>query len=627
MELDENQIKELYKNKIGIGADVKQIQYASYATDLCYNEIDLVKIIEKRFFDKSITQNCIFINIESDNKRYNSIITELKKLNFNTSVHLKATFWKEKKKFVEDMNDVVNFLKKFQNKTVTESSRELSINEFSEFSDPNIYIQDGPLACYCSHVRAMIYGYLNFKDYFIIIEDDSFIANTNKIETYINEIPDDWDVILFNSIPLHKTYDKPWYKLENIFHSTHFYIIREKAIKTIFENIYPIVDQIDILIAKLYDRLNIYNIVDTVYQKNFSTNTQNNLFVIYNTPCYVVLKNYIKETIIALRNYINTKLHNNENITNKLASKIYDDIVYNYIINNFDFEKNNQINFNSEMSEKDDNLEDPSVNFNKLDSNDPNYIKMYEKLYIIINCSVKGKRIHNRVLFLLQTIENVIADFNKHNPLENIYAYDYGSTSNVYILKSENSPDKILKIYNTKFRWNTTKYYHDEKHECDIFNKELEILNKLYPNIIEFNHENRTIISPYLGQSLYENFILPSNWKEQIHNIFNNFNSHNIFYPEFNIKNIVVANDVINFVDFGLALLESTPKENLNKNNCDIFIEILEKLDIKMKQIDYECSQQTDTSEVVDLYEKKHILYNTFIFNIKNEGKYIENIF
>ena len=46
-----------------------------------------------------------------------------------------------------------------------------------------------------------------------------------------------------------------------------------------------------------------------------------------------------------------------------------------------------------------------------------------------------------------------------------------------------------------------------------------------------------------------------------------------------------------------------------------------------MKQIDYECSQQTDTSEVVDLYEKKHILYNTFIFNIKNEGKYIENIF
>ena len=41
--------------------------------------------------------------------------------------------------------------------------------------------------------------------------------------------------------------------------------------------------QIDILIARLYDRLNIYNIVDTVYQKNFSTNTQNNLFVIYNT--------------------------------------------------------------------------------------------------------------------------------------------------------------------------------------------------------------------------------------------------------------------------------------------------------------------------------------------------------
>ena len=113
MELDENQIKELYKNKIGIGADVKQIQYASYATDLCYNEIDLVKIIEKRFFDKSITQNCIFINIESDNKRYNSIITELKKLNFNTSVHLKATFWKEKKKFVDFYCNKVYTRRKF----------------------------------------------------------------------------------------------------------------------------------------------------------------------------------------------------------------------------------------------------------------------------------------------------------------------------------------------------------------------------------------------------------------------------------------------------------------------------------------------------------------------------------
>jgi hypothetical protein len=626
MEIDSDKIKELYKNKIATGADVKQIQYASYATDLCYKEIDLVKIIEKRFFNfnKPITQNCIFINIETDGTRYKSIFSELKKLSFDRLVHLKATFWKEKSKFVDDMNTVVNFLKKFQSSN-TSSPIELSINEFSEFNDPNIYIQDGPLACYCSHVRAMIYGYLNFKDYFIIVEDDSFIANTRKIEKYINEIPDDWDVILFNSVPLHKTYDTPWYKLESIFHSTHFYIIREKAIKTIFENIYPIVDQIDILIARLYDRLNIYNIVDTVYQKNFSTNTQNNLFVIYNTPCYVVLKNYIKETIVALRNYINTKLPYNNNNINKLASKIYDSVIYDYIINNFDYEKNNVVGDQLELSEKDDNLENPSVNFKKLDNHDPNYLKMYEKLYIVINCAVKGKQIHNRVMFLLQNIEHIISSFDKHDPSRNIYAYDFGATSNVYLIKSENKPDNILKVYNDTFRWNTTKYNHNDKNQETIFNKEIEILKKLYPNFVKCDLENKSITTPYFGQSLYENFSLPSNWRDQIRDLFDYLTSQNIYYPEFNIKNIVVSNEVMNFIDFGLSLLESNNVDN--ESNCKVFIEILEKLETKMKQIDDECSQQKDTTEVVDLYEKKHILYNTFIFNIKNEGKYINNIF
>jgi hypothetical protein len=56
------------------------------------------------------------------------------------------------------------------------------MNDFSEINDPNIYIQDGPLACYCSHVRGMIYGHLNFEDYTIIIEDDAFISNTENIE-------------------------------------------------------------------------------------------------------------------------------------------------------------------------------------------------------------------------------------------------------------------------------------------------------------------------------------------------------------------------------------------------------------------------------------------------------------
>ena len=58
----------------------------------------------------------------------------------------------------------------------------------------------------------------------------------------------------------------------------------------IFENMYPITDQIDVLISNCKDKLNIYNIEDTVYQKNLKTNTQNNLHAIFHSPNYKVLR-------------------------------------------------------------------------------------------------------------------------------------------------------------------------------------------------------------------------------------------------------------------------------------------------------------------------------------------------
>lgn len=55
----------------------------------------------------------------------------------------------------------------------------------------------------------------------------------------------------------------------------------------------------------------------------------------------------------------------------------------------------------------------------------------------------------------------------------------------------------------------------------------------------------------YAGISLYDNFYLPPNWKEQIREIFSELDANGIYYPEFNIKNILVSKEEnrIRFMD------------------------------------------------------------------------------
>ena len=112
-------------------------------------------------------------------------------------------------------------------------------------------IQDGPLGCYCSHLRAMIYGYINFEKYTIIVEDDISITNTENIEKYLKCIPDDWDIICVGAIGKNKIYDEPYYKFTDEFHSTHFYIINHKCMDKLFRHMYPITDQVDVLVSEI----------------------------------------------------------------------------------------------------------------------------------------------------------------------------------------------------------------------------------------------------------------------------------------------------------------------------------------------------------------------------------------
>jgi hypothetical protein len=225
--------------------------------------------------------------------------------------------------------------------------------------------------------------------------------------------------------------------------------------------------------------------------------------------------------------------------------------------------------------------------------------KLYRALYILIHCCVKGIHVDSVVSKLLKDIFYIIDCFSQHNT--EFKSLAYGSTSNVYI-SSDNS--HVYKIYNDKLRWTTVN--HDNINS--IFEREKNILELLYSSDIHIH--NNTIQMKYLGKSLYNSFILPDNWKFQITNIFETFDKHGIYYPEFNIKNILVLNGVISFVDFGLATL--TYREKSNQNNCKIFIGLIELIKTKFAEIEP---------------NQHKLFYSTFINNLKIQNKYEENIY
>ena len=579
------EIIQIIKNekKIYFGPDIKTLQYDNN-NKINDKEINIIDILSDKFFNKKdIDTNVLMINLEKDVDRYYSCIEEFKKISIEKFCHIKGTYWKNKKQMNLDLNDILSFLNNFYDYDIKNN---VIINNFSEINDVNIKIQGGPLGCYCSHLRAMISGYNYFKDYTIICEDDIAINNTKNIEKYIKEIPDDWDIIFLNSAPLNKNYDKIIYKFNDLFHSAHFYIIKNKCFPTLFKYMYPITNQVDILIAQLYDKLNIYNITETVTQKDFFTNTQNNIYTLLNT--YDFIKKSINKLKIYYNNKLNNELKDNEYNKNILKNIILDNICHKICV----FNKNNEID----------------KNIYKIDDiND-----IYNLFYLIFNTTIKGNNINNIVLSVINGINNIIKNYNLHNTIDNdlkqnLKSYSYGSSSNIYI--TENKKYIIKQFCNLK--WKSKN--HDDISK--IYIKELLILKNLKeisntPNLLFNDDKNLILKMDYLGISLHEEFILPEDWKEQLFSIFKKLSDNNIYYPEFNIKNIVVLNKKISFIDFGLSELNSNKN---NDNNYNIFVILLEILKEKFKNIK-------------DI-EEQNILYLTFINNMKDSQEYSNNIF
>jgi GR25 family glycosyltransferase involved in LPS biosynthesis/predicted Ser/Thr protein kinase len=562
------------KNHLATGVDAKILQYEENALEISDDRIDLIEILGGK-------QNCILINMEKDVQRYHTSVDQLKKVSIQKFVHLKGTDGRNKnKEFLEkDLTYILNFISQFNSEI---KPKQIKINEFSEINDSGVHIQDGPLGCYCSHLRALIYGYLNYEDYTIICEDDISITNTEKIEKYITQIPEDWDVICLNSRGKNISYgDLPFYKFTDEFHSGHFYIVKNSSMPKIFKWMYPMTDQVDVLLSNSHKVLNIYNIPDTVYQKNLETNTQNNLDTIFSSPNYNVVRDALNNSEELLNHFANKILTNNEERNKLIVKHLMYDVIYNFMLTK-------------------GNNNDPGPNIEDYIFDNPYEGKWRHKMLVkfvafFLQCSKKGinpklagQSLVNVCLFTLNKFTEL------HNVDGNIKAYSFGSTAHTYRV----GDDLLLKRYNQKLRWATEG--HDDSKK--IMNKELEILSKLknvnsVPKLID--SVDMDIIMEYRGESIYNDFNLPDDWKNQITNIFSELTENGIFYPEFRLHNILVLDGKISFVDFGMAEFRTKCD---NTENLEKFIKYLSLLDDKFK--------------VVTDLNARHILISTFLQNV-----------
>ncbi len=586
-------LKDFYMRKIRSGADVKILQYEQNAKVINDKQIVFNNLMK----NNTKESNCLMINIEKDVARYKSGVSELRKLNLNNFVHLKATYWKEKNNLETDLNLILNFLRQFNSDI---KSNIVTIDDFSHCSDSNIILQDGPLACYCSHLRAMMYGYINFENYTIITEDDLMVANTEYIEKYIKLIPDDWDVICLNSIPKNKLYDEPYYKFDTDFHSGHFYIIRNRVFPIIFKNMYPIKEQVDVLLSNLINEINIYNIPDTVYQKNYSSNTQNNLYEIYRSDSYSELRTQLNNVKTYLKYYINKFLPDNESRNSIICSNLIFNILYLFITNNESLIDKKLLD-NENIK---NNFEDYLFDDSEL-KKESEYLSLCQSIFMVLSYTKKGIDVNQYAYTILNNMIFIIKKFILHNTIDQqtnelIKAYSFGSTCQTYIIEKNKV---IIKQYNDKLRWISDE--HNNVNE--IFQREVNILRMvekagLIKNV-EIDEINKIIRLRYYGESLYNEFNLPSNWKEQINRIFDIFDKNGIYYPEFRLENILVIYNRITLIDYGLSQIRDEKDKEINKENREKFINSLEKIENKFKNV-------SDR-------ELRNILYYTFMKNLE----------
>ena len=150
-------------------------------------------------------------------------------------------------------------------------------------------LSKGAMGCYLSHITLWKQLYTGLPDSIIIFEDDAqpnFDMNT--LGNYMNNVPDDWDIILFGGIyNKYDTINEYVVKLYQ-FYCLHGYIINKKNnLGKILDEAFPITKQIDSWLSDLAvcGKVNIYAITKNKWEinaNNYSTDIQTTITTINN---------------------------------------------------------------------------------------------------------------------------------------------------------------------------------------------------------------------------------------------------------------------------------------------------------------------------------------------------------
>jgi len=424
----------------------------------------------------------------------------------------------------------------------------LVMDDFSEIQDPHIQIQEGPLGCYCSHLKAMMYGFLSGTDMTFIVEDDISILNTETIQRYLPQIPADWDMIFLGASPHHPSryHGLSYYRLVEGFHCSHSYLIRKQCFPTLFAGMYPITDQVDVLISNLVHDLRIYNIPETVFQKSVVTSVQNNLHTIYHAPNYHGLRTRLSCIETRLVEYANRFLPENEKENRVLVKHIMSDFILSTL--HHEPHQVSMVTVREEVVSSWE-VEDPSL---------------LKSMTHFLRMTRRGRDSELNATWILQKIFTLLSrGFPLHHQLCQggiLKAHRYGASSRVY-RQSQN----ILKVYHPELFWKGPNH----QHPTEIFDREVRLLTRVQglphvPQLLEVDHQHHTLLMVDGGTSLYDDFVLPSDWRQQIEEFFHVMTQQNMVYPEFNLKNILVREGYMTMIDFGLASDHPNPVSNLH---------------------------------------------------------------
>lgn len=569
--------------------DDKYVIKQNINTQLVCNKINFIKIMNRKF---NLTSNyneekAIVINLTKDVIRLKNFYNDIDLLNINNIYKLNAIHYKDTEKMNKTFIKIIKFIQQFDNSI---KYSELVIDELFDNNNDDILIKKAPLATYLSHIKAMMYGYHKNKYYTIIMEDDIDIIETKTIENVINSIPEDWDIITFGCKIFGCDKNIKFYKMEGSFYNLHFYIIKNSSFNKIFKLLYPIKEQIDVILLNSENGLIIYNIEDSIIQKKYVSNIQTDLHILFTSENYKDVREYLFRIKNIIKNILDDYLPKN-----KFNQNIAEYIYYNFLIRLI-----------HNYSDKDDNTINNNNYSELINIYITEYNEMISNLTDVLKHTCKGYNTNNKSIEIINNILYVISRFKLHNLMDETYneplkAYMMGSTCSTYILEKNNI---IIKEYFDKVEY---KIKNHEKIE-DIKNNEIEILKKLD---LFISSDDNIVKMKYLGETIFFNNKLPDDWIEQIKYIFNEFDKKNIYYREFNIFNFVIKNDKINFVDFGLAKIK-------NKSNNFNFINFVELINIF-----YNKTKKFNNND--DDNNLKYAYYLDFLTNMKL--KFSKNIY